>query len=1089
MRPQKLTVSAFGPYAGETIFDLTQLGTNGIYLITGDTGAGKTTIFDAITYALYGSASGGVRETTFFRSKYAEDDIPTFVELTFIYNEQTYYVKRNPDYERPKKSGSGFTKQTADAELIHPDGRRVTKIKDVDAAIREILGIDRSQFAQIAMIAQGEFQKLILADTKERQTIFREIFNTRYYQVLQDKLKAEATTLSKELVRLKNSVSQYIDGTEADSDDVLAMDLREAKAGNMPTSEVLALLTKLIAQDQTRETETVSQLVTIDNQIAEVKAKIEHMHKLQEKQVQLGQKQTEYAQLEERQQRVIANLADAEAKKPQCDQLLHTITLQENELPNYQELTRMQAHVQVKQAEMQQTQTQLADSEQKQALAEQARINNKATIEALQEAPVLLAQLKTKQEKLDVQAKQVAKLQADYTEFITTLEDKKRELHQKTEQQVARGQQVVTLCEQLEHHQQQVAAFPQLEVKAVELKKTGEELISQNHALGELQQRLRTIAEYENKLTVAQQRYLAASETATHAKQQAEQQLQAYLNEQAGILAQQLTPGSQCPVCGSTSHPQKAIIASTAPTEREVTEAKKRAEAADLTMQRASQEANELRTKVLTLQNTAIQTAQAVVGVSEFSAIGQAVHDQVLTNNQQLQDMQTELSVIKQQQQNKQQLEATIAADTQTLKQLQETQQQLEQAIAGLKQHVVLLETTTQAKLLEQASETIGSATFAELVDKIVATKTALRNERETLNISAVEQDVQQLNAAKTQLPAREAAVKQFDDAIQAYKTQQVTKQVELATVTTQITELQTKLSYSDEATAVQQIRGLQQQVQMLQLALTQAQQQVQTGREKLQQLLGEMQTLQADVAATPAQDTTVLMAEIQNLQLHKQQTEGRRKVVQTRLDRNEKAFADITKRSQELLATEQHFMWMSALDKTANGNLNGKEKIMLETFIQMTYFDRIVQRANLKLMTMSGGQYELQRRSEAQSKSGKSGLELDVIDHYNGSLRSVKTLSGGESFKASLALALGLADEIQASAGGIKLDTMFVDEGFGSLDEESLRQAIQTLGSLSEENRLIGIISHVAELKEKIDKQIIVRKDKSGGSFVEFIV
>ena len=193
--------------------------------------------------------------------------------------------------------------------------------------------------------------------------------------------------------------------------------------------------------------------------------------------------------------------------------------------------------------------------------------------------------------------------------------------------------------------------------------------------------------------------------------------------------------------------------------------------------------------------------------------------------------------------------------------------------------------------------------------------------------------------------------------------------------------------------------------------------------------------------------------------------------------------------RSAELQKLEEKWAFVQSLSNTANGNLAGKEKIMLETYIQMTYFDRIIRRANLRFLVMSGGQYELKRRREASGSRSQSGLELDVIDHYNGTERSVRTLSGGESFQASLSLALGLSDEVQSSAGGIRLDTMFVDEGFGSLDEESLQQAVRALSSLTEGNRLVGIISHVGELKEKIDRQILVKKDREGGSRVEILV
>ena len=214
-----------------------------------------------------------------------------------------------------------------------------------------------------------------------------------------------------------------------------------------------------------------------------------------------------------------------------------------------------------------------------------------------------------------------------------------------------------------------------------------------------------------------------------------------------------------------------------------------------------------------------------------------------------------------------------------------------------------------------------------------------------------------------------------------------------------------------------------------------------------------------------------------------------RRTLLHTRLTTNGNALENLRAKGSDLDGLEKQLSWTKALSNTANGTLSGKEKIALETYVQMTFFDRIIARANTRFMVMSGGQYELKRRREAEDNRSQSGLELDVIDHYNSTERSVKTLSGGESFKASLSLALGLSDEIQSSAGGIRLDTMFVDEGFGSLDEESLQQAIKALAGLTESNRLVGIISHVSELKERIDRQIVVSKDKHGGSRITLVV
>ena len=249
MRPLKLTLSAFGPYAGKTVLELDRLGTGGLYLITGDTGAGKTTIFDAITYALYGEASGDNREVSMFRSKYAEAGTPTEVELVFSYAGKEYKVTRNPEYNRPKTRGEGFTTQKADATLEYPDGRVLTKVKEVNEAIEKILGINRSQFSQIAMIAQGDFLKLLLASTEERKAIFRQIFKTDLYRNLQEKLKDESGELNKQREAAKGSIRQYIDGIVCDEDDVLSIEVKKAKGGVLPIGEIISLIEDVLRKD------------------------------------------------------------------------------------------------------------------------------------------------------------------------------------------------------------------------------------------------------------------------------------------------------------------------------------------------------------------------------------------------------------------------------------------------------------------------------------------------------------------------------------------------------------------------------------------------------------------------------------------------------------------------------------------------------------------------------------------------------------------------------------------------------------------------------------------------------------------------
>lgn len=250
MRPIKLVMSAFGPYAGRTEVDFEKLGTNGLYLITGDTGAGKTTIFDAIAYALYGEASGDLRDSSMLRSKYAELETPTEVELVFVYDGKEYTVKRNPEYERKAKKGDGVTVQKAEAELHYPDGRVVTKIKDVNTAIVDIMGVDRNQFSQIAMIAQGDFRKLLVADTKERQEIFRKIFKTDYYRILQDKIRSEYSAVKNEYEVAQNSVKQYISGIQCDENDVLNIEATKARNGEMIVEDVVELISKILENDK-----------------------------------------------------------------------------------------------------------------------------------------------------------------------------------------------------------------------------------------------------------------------------------------------------------------------------------------------------------------------------------------------------------------------------------------------------------------------------------------------------------------------------------------------------------------------------------------------------------------------------------------------------------------------------------------------------------------------------------------------------------------------------------------------------------------------------------------------------------------------
>jgi len=315
MRPLKLKISAFGPYAGETEFDFDKLGTGGLYLITGDTGAGKTTIFDAITYALYGDPSGNNREVSMLRSKYANDTTPTEVELVFSYYGKEYTVKRNPEYTRARKNGEGTTPQIAGATFIYPDGKVVTKIKDVDKAVKSVIGIDRSQFCQIAMIAQGDFLKLLLAPTKERMEIFRHIFKTELFSDLQERLKKESGKLSDECTKIKSSISQYIGGIVCDEDNADYLEVEKARKGDLSTEDTITLIERLISVDEMSERKMIDQREQSQKELDEIKARISKARDIEVAKKDLEYNEKSFAELLE-QQEIISKKCEEEKAKP-----------------------------------------------------------------------------------------------------------------------------------------------------------------------------------------------------------------------------------------------------------------------------------------------------------------------------------------------------------------------------------------------------------------------------------------------------------------------------------------------------------------------------------------------------------------------------------------------------------------------------------------------------------------------------------------------------------------------------------------------------------------------------------------------------
>ena len=1182
MRPTKLTLSAFGPYAGQAVLNMEDLGRQGLYLITGDTGAGKTTLFDAITFALYGEASGDNRSPGMFRSKYAAPETPTFVELEFECRGKRYTLRRCPEYQRPKLHGTGTTTQRPEAWLLMPDGTPITKPREVDAAVGDILGLDRNQFMQIAMIAQGDFLKLLLASTEDRKQIFRKIFKTDLFQQLQESLKRESGKLGDRCADARKSVEQYIAGVRCEEADPLYPQLQLAQAGKLPMEETTALIAQILEQDKLRSQQLQGQLEELEEQLKAIHTRLNQAAEQQRSRQALCQMEQGLAQ----QTALLAQAAEKRAqergRQPQREELARQITLLEAQLPQYTLLESQQESRKTQQRQLSAHQGEQealkAEARQQQAQLEQLRLALDALQNAGEEQLRLLEQKKDTLARLDA-----LKAYESQHQRLAQLEHRRQLLEAALVQKQQEAEQADSLVQRAALLKSRLPAYGLLEQKQKAATALREQLPRQQEDLSQQKQRLLTLqqqwdrdrqaldalaevpgqrerlSEEKNKtqrrirlleqskkqaaqlqrlnaqLEAAQQRYREAAQAEQKAQQRYLEYNTAFLSEQAGILAQELTEGVPCRVCGSLHHPNPARKSEHAPTEAQLNQAREEAHRAQEEMARRSRDCAGL------LAQRDAQEQQLSTSLGELELTNKDIPNLSLILDREasrLSELEAEYTRQSRNLERKEQLEQRQPALQREITELTRQAAALEASLSGLQEQLRLAdgEAEEQARQLpyatrEEAELEIGRCT--QLARQLTQALEQARQQREQTNQdcagakSVLEQTEENLSAllgiqpgstlqqeAAARLEELSALLRRLEEALpQAEEKRRRKKELEdtlpkltrqvqengaqsqrlenriagelaaLEALDRQLSQLSGNLTYETHRAACQALEEKRRNREALELALEQAEQEYRERSEDLIRIRSAAQQLKSQLEAAPSIDPeaetaaqTAALDTQRQLRLEKQRCDGAIAV-------NAPALKSIHQRQSELTALEARYTWVRSLSNTANGNLPGKEKIMLETYIQMTYFDRILRRANLRLGVMTDGQYELKRRTEAENNRSQSGLELDVLDHWSGSQRSVKSLSGGESFLASLALALGLSDVIQSSAGGVRLDTMFVDEGFGSLDEDALDQAMKALMGLTEGNRLVGIISHVGELKSRIDRQILVTKDRSGGS------
>ncbi len=918
MRPLQLKVSAFGPYAGEQIFDMEKLGSEGLYLITGDTGAGKSTIFDAISYALYGESSAGIKDSSMLRSKYAKEDTASFVELRFQYKNKIYTVCRNPSYMRKAKRGDKMTEEKASAFLVLPDGKVLSRLKEVNDKIVEIIGLDRQQYGQTAMIAQGEFLKLLYSDTKSRQEIFRSIFKTEKYKALQEALKEKHQEAVQAYQRNTQALKQYIAQLRLSesTEDLEGLWLKDPEA-----------LLGRIGQAMEEDEAALSVFFQEEAQIIAAMKQNDGQQKIYAEYESLQKKYRELGESDEAEQKQLQileiQLEQAAKEKEEEAALYRAKTLLEADLPKYAELRQRQEKLGQLQKRKQDLEKQLQHALQREEALAKEVLRQKESLAAL--------------EGVEEQLHGV----------LTALEQTKK-----------RGKEAVLFLQEWDLY-----------------RKEAQQLLDLQKQYG--QQRLWW-------------------KTCREAYQQAYTQ---YLDNMAGILAEELTDGEPCPVCGAKTHPQAAKKVEGAPQKEELEQKKRKAEEAE-------------------------DKAQDLAG--RFSAKRALV---------------------------------------------EEKEAFLKRRAAEIWDTVPLM-------------ENLGS--FAEA-----------RKEAETAIWKGQKEESERLAAQKTKKEAllKELPLREQERAKEVEKVQilKQTCSAEQAVFTQQLQEYEKQkenLRFSGLEEAQAECESLQAALERLQKAYTRAKEAVETLQKRHMETLLQQKNVEERIRGCEAGDILLLRRQQQELEEKRESLQGMMMEKSAALSLHRSLSEKIARELALAKRLQKDLLNAEGLSNTANGRLSAKAHIMLETYCQMQYFDRIIRRANIRFAKMTEGQYRLRRRDiQVFSGNAQIGLELDVLDFYNQSVRDVKTLSGGEAFKASLSLALGMADEISESAGGIQIDTMFIDEGFGTLDENSLKNAIDTLISLGNNDKLIGIISHVGELKQRLDKQIVITKDKHRGSKAQVIV
>lgn len=1031
MKPLNIEMCAFGPYKDCVKIDFSKIGENGIFLITGDTGSGKTTIFDAIVFALYGDVSGSNRQIQSIRSDFSEPKTKTYVILEFVHKGIIYKVNRNPQYERLKKSGEGTTTELADASLELHEEIIASGVKNVDEKIREILGIDVKQFKQISMLAQGEFLKILFAESKDRTEIFRKIFDTYIYEKITKQLRIKANEAEKKVEANKTSFYTNTKNIIWKNQPEFIEDVDNKNIHNYIKDILLQLEEEVNFNEH--------DVKNIEKEVQDIETELKEKESKTTKAEELNSKIERYELLQKKEQKLKSEkqIYHDKQKQIEINQKIHVTVFPKEQLIN--KVKREIEDIHTEKELNEKTLRILFDEER-----------------AYKQNDIILNEIKLNYEIYQKNKQEMDKLTEERNKAEDILKtvsdcDKLEENYNITKQ---KEEIILKLKIALEKYNKLNEEIQEIEMQKAKIKEIDEANKEREEYTKNFDKANKEFREFEDKY---------------------KQEEDKFYREQAGILAETLVEDEPCPVCGSIHHPNIA--------KKNNAISKKQLDALKVKKENKEQEKNEIEKQLSSINskidviNKDLNYNNSKMTLIEYTEQVDKKYkkqkNKIKEKCKEVNDLYFNITEEKLEldkfnyedfkyefDANKKELEEEITRNN-TL---------IEMFIKNMKTEICnKKDIKDYYDELKYKFETISDK-FKEIVETIDSLYYELENKALNIEEFVYEKFREEYEESKrlhikkiAECNAKnegyikniENKKKEFNKLLEDYKkayislgfkTEQIYKNGILEESIIEITKKQIDKYKNDCIEVTTQMKELKEEVK---------------NKEKVD-LIKDREAIEV---------------------LTEKFTQVKDKLVKIKsnYDSNIRILKALKGSSEEFIKETEIYVDYRELYQTASGNLSGKKKVEYEQYVQASYFDMILVEANKRFAKMTNGRFELVRKENARNLGQKMGLDLEVMDNYTGKRRDVKSLSGGESFKAALSLSLGVSDIIQSYSGGVVVDTLFIDEGFGSLDTESREQAINTLNMLTDNNKLIGIISHVTELKERLDKKIIIEKTSSG--------